>query len=66
LVAGGTIAGVIVAILSVNDSVLKAVEKIDLSPILRSVLGAGGYQLLGVACFAFMGVLLYRVAQRPL
>ena len=66
LVAGGTIAGVIVAILSVNDSVLKAVEKIDLSPWLRSVLGAGGYQLLGVACFAFMGLLLYRVAQRQL
>ncbi|HKD42572.1 MAG TPA: oligopeptide transporter, OPT family [Myxococcaceae bacterium] len=66
LVAGGTIAGVIVAILSVNDSVLKAVEKIDLSPVLRSVLGAGGYQLFGVACFALMGFLLYRVAQRPL
>jgi uncharacterized oligopeptide transporter (OPT) family protein len=66
LVAGGTIAGVLVAILSVNDSVLKAVEKVDLSPVLRSVLGAGGYQLLGVACFAFMGIVLYRVAQRPL
>jgi putative OPT family oligopeptide transporter len=66
LVAGGTIAGVIVAILSVNDSVLKAVEKIDLSPVLRSALGTGGFQLLGVACFAFMGFVLYRVAQRPL
>src|SRR5262249_20042305 len=66
LVAGGTIAGVLVAILSVNDSVLKAVEKVDLSPVLRAALGAGGYQLLGVACFAVMGIVLYRVAQRPL
>jgi len=66
LVAGGTIAGVLVAILSVNDSVLKAVESIDLSPVLKAVLGAGGFQLLGVACFAAMGIVLYRVAQRPL
>jgi len=66
LVAGGTIAGVLVAILSVNDSVLKAVEKVDLSPVLIAALGAGGFQLLGVACFAAMGIALYRVAQRPL
>jgi len=55
-----------VAILSVNDSVLKAVESVDLSPILKAALGAGGFQLLGVACFAAMGIALYRVAQRPL
>ncbi len=66
LVAGGTIAGVLVAILSVNDSVLKGVEKVDLSPMLISALGAGGFQLLGVACFAAMGIVLYRVAQRAL
>jgi OPT family oligopeptide transporter len=66
LVAGGTVAGVLVAILSVNDSVLKAVEKVDLSPMLRSALGTSGYQVLGVACFALMGWVLYRVAQRQL
>jgi uncharacterized oligopeptide transporter (OPT) family protein len=66
LVAGGTIAGVVVAILSVNDSVLKVVEKVDLTRALSSALGAGGYQILGVACFALMAVVLYRVAQRQL
>jgi putative OPT family oligopeptide transporter len=66
LVAGGAVAGVLVALLSVNDQVLKRLEQVDISPALRSALGAGGYQLLGVACFAVMGVLLYRVAQRRL
>ena len=66
LVAGGTIAGVVVAILSVNDSVLKVVEKVDLTRALSSALGAGGYQILGVGCFALMAVVLYRVAQRQL
>jgi hypothetical protein len=66
LVAGGTLAGVLVALLSVNDSVLQALTKVDLSGPLISALGTGGYQLLGVACFAFMGVVLYRVAHRKL
>ena len=66
LVAGGTIAGVVVAILSVYDPVLKAVEKVDLTGPLSSALGTGGYQILGVACFAVMAVVLYRVAQRQL
>jgi OPT family oligopeptide transporter len=66
LVAGGTLAGVLVALLSVNDTMLSALEKVDLSSPLRSVLGTGGYQLLGVALFAVMGVALYRVAQRKL
>jgi hypothetical protein len=66
LVAGGAVAGVLVALLSVNDQVLKGLEHLDISPALRGALGAGGYQLLGVACFAVMGLLLYRVAQRRL
>src|SRR5262249_34948422 len=66
LVAGGTIAGVVVAMLSVNDAVLKKLEGLDLTSTLGSVLGSGGYQLLGVACFAVMGIVLYRVAQRPI
>jgi OPT family oligopeptide transporter len=66
LVAGGALAGVLVALLSVNDSVLKALEKVDLTGLLSGAIGEGGYQLLGVAFFAVMGVVLYRVARKPL
>jgi len=66
LVAGGTIAGVVVAMLSVNDDVRKKLEGLDLTPGLTSALGSGGYQLLGVACFTAMGLVLYRVAQRAI
>ena len=31
---------------------------------LTGLLGAGGYQILGVALFAVMGIVLYRVARR--
>jgi putative OPT family oligopeptide transporter len=64
LVAGGALAGVLVALLSVNDSVLKALDVVDLTGPLQGLLGAGGYQILGVAFFAIMGVTLFRVAQR--
>ena len=65
LVAGGALAGVFVAMLSVNESVLKALEKVDLTKSLEGALGAGGYQILGVAFFAAMGIVLYNVARRP-
>jgi putative OPT family oligopeptide transporter len=66
LVAGGALAGVLVALLSVNDSVLKALEKVDLTGLLTGALGEGGYQILGVAFFAVMGVVLYGVARKKL
>ena len=66
LVAGGALAGVLVAMLNVNDDVAKSLAKIDLSPALTAVLGPGGYQILGVIFFAVMGITLYRVAQRKL
>ncbi len=66
LVAGGALAGVLVALLSVNDSVLARLEKVDLSSALTRALGSGGYQILGVLFFSFMGLVLYRVARKPL
>ena len=66
LVAGGALAGVLVALLSVNDSVLKALDKVDVSPSLTRALGEGGYMILGVVFFAIMGIVLYRVARKPL
>ncbi len=66
LVAGGALAGVLVALLSVNDGVLKALDHVDLTGPLTRMLGEGGYEILGVAFFAFMGAVLYRVARKKL
>jgi len=62
LVAGGALFGVIVAILSVNENVFNALEKINASHGLSAALGEGGYMLLGAAFFGFMGWVLYRTA----
>jgi hypothetical protein len=64
LVAGGAIAGVIVAILSVSDKISAGLGKVNASNELSkpNVLGAEGYKWLGVAFFALMGFILYRVA----
>ncbi|HEV8284077.1 MAG TPA: OPT/YSL family transporter [Chitinophagaceae bacterium] len=62
LVAGGALAGVIVAILSVNDNVRAGLAKISAELGLTKLLGEEGYKWLGVAFFALMGFILYRVA----
>ena len=65
LVAGGALAGVIVAILSVNENVANALAKVNLENIfLAPALGEGGYMLLGVLFFAFMGFVLYRIGMQ--
>ena len=66
LVAGGTLTGTIVAFLHWSDKVGAFVDGLDVSGPLTRALGAGGYQILGVICFAVMGIVLYRVARRPL
>ena len=40
-------------------------DPFDISTVLTNGLGAGGYQILGVALFAVMGIVLYRIARRP-
>jgi OPT family oligopeptide transporter len=65
LVAGGALAGVLVAILSVNDRVNTAIGGLSVEKALEHNIGAGGYQLLGVICFALMGYVLYRISRRP-
>jgi len=62
LVAGGALAGVIVAVLSVNDNVAKALAKVSTEHGLTNILGEKGYYFLGVAFFAIMGYVLYKVA----
>jgi uncharacterized oligopeptide transporter (OPT) family protein len=66
LVAGGTVTGTIVAFLHWGDKVGAFVDSLDVSGPLTRAIGPGGYQILGVACFAVMGLLLYRIARRPL
>ncbi|MER3497585.1 MAG: peptide transporter [Chitinophagaceae bacterium] len=62
LVAGGALAGVIVAILKAFPSSNEAVEKVNAEHGLTSELGAEGYKWLGVLFFAIMGFVLYRFA----
>jgi OPT family oligopeptide transporter len=62
LIAGGALAGVIVALLSVDDTIFKALAKISAEHGLTSALGGGGYAILGVLFFVAMALLLYRQA----
>ncbi len=64
LVAGGAVAGVIVAILSVNENISAGLAKVSAHAGLERALGAGGYQLLGVLFFAAMGYMLYRIGRQ--
>jgi putative OPT family oligopeptide transporter len=62
LVAGGALAGVIVAFLSANTSIATWLGKISLEHSLVGALGENGYFILGTLVFAAMAVVLYRVA----
>ncbi|MBP8725366.1 MAG: oligopeptide transporter, OPT family [Saprospiraceae bacterium] len=64
LVAGGALAGVVVALLNVNENVANGLKRLSLEPIIGHNLGEGFYQLLGVGFFAALAILLYRVATR--
>ena len=61
LVAGGALAGVLVAILSVNDNVAASLGKINAEHGLVNWVGENGYYLLGAIFFAVMGLVLYRI-----
>ena len=61
LVAGGAIAGVIVAILMVIPAVRDNLSKVNIEPIFTEWFGDGGYQILGVLFFLFMGFVLYNI-----
>ncbi|MBL7856535.1 MAG: oligopeptide transporter, OPT family [Cyclobacteriaceae bacterium] len=64
LIAGGALAGVIVALLSVNDTIFTAMKKISAEHFLSDLLGAGGYAILGVLFFVSMATMLYRLAMK--
>jgi OPT family oligopeptide transporter len=65
LVAGGALAGVIVAILSVNEGVANALANVNIEEhFLKPALGEQGFMILGVLFFALMGWTLWRIARK--
>lgn len=64
LVAGGALAGVIVALLQASDGTAAAVEKFNLEHSIVGAIGSEGYKLLGVACFALLAFVLVRTARK--
>jgi OPT family oligopeptide transporter len=63
LVAGGALGGVVVALLSIRDEMAGPLKQINCEEWLTHSLTKDGYDLLGVACFALMGIVLYLVAK---
>jgi OPT family oligopeptide transporter len=64
LVAGGAIAGVVVAILSANDRLAAVIARFSIEHKVVESIGQSGYELLGVIAFAIMGTVLYRVSRK--
>jgi putative OPT family oligopeptide transporter len=68
LVAGGALAGVLVAVLTASSDGVPAIKSFltgaNLEGTMTKMLGHAGYDLLGVACFSLMGIVLYRVATK--
>ena len=65
LVAGGAVAGVFIAILKAFNAPRRVLTLVSLEGPLTHMLGPGVYQLVGLAFFATMTGILYRVARRP-
>ncbi len=64
LVAGGAVAGVVIAFLAGSASGEKFLAAVSMEEGLQHSLGEGGYFLLGVLFFAAMGWILYRTAMK--
>lgn len=62
LIAGGALAGVVVALLSVDEDIFNALQNVSAEHGLTNLLGAGGYQILAVLFFSAMALMLYRLA----
>lgn len=62
LVAGGAVAGVIIAFLAGSSGGEKFLAAVNQEHGLTSLLSEGGYYVLGTAFFVLMGLILYRVA----
>ncbi|MBW7890106.1 MAG: OPT/YSL family transporter, partial [Chitinophagaceae bacterium] len=64
LVAGGALAGVIVAFLAANDSIANGLKYVNFANRISDILGGSlAYEILGVIFFALLGSILYKVAR---
>ena len=61
MVAGGALAGVLIAFFAAPDATQGFLRKISVEHGLTNLLSTNGYFLLGVLFFAFMGYTLYRI-----
>ena len=65
LVAGGALAGVAVALLTAgSDNIARKLENLSTENGLNNIFGKAGYDLIGVAFFAFMAYLLYKTGMK--
>ncbi|MBK8292602.1 MAG: oligopeptide transporter, OPT family [Flammeovirgaceae bacterium] len=64
LIAGGALAGVIVALLSVDSDIFDFLKKVSAEHFISDLIGTNGYNLLGVICFVVMGTILYRIGSK--
>lgn len=61
LVAGGALAGVIVALLTVNEGIAAGLGKVSAEHGLMGLLGENGFALLGVGFFFLLSYILYKI-----
>jgi uncharacterized oligopeptide transporter (OPT) family protein len=64
LVAGGAVAGVLIAFLAGSDFGSRFLGAVNLEEGLVHALSEPGYYVLGVAFFAAMGAMLYRIGRK--
>ncbi len=62
LVAGGAVAGVIIAFIAGSDGGNKFLQAVTMEGKLTQAMGEHGYNLMGVLFFALMGWMLYKTA----
>jgi putative OPT family oligopeptide transporter len=64
LVAGGALAGVIVALFQASDGTAAALEKMNMEHSISGIIGANGYNILGVVCFATLAYFLINASRK--
>lgn len=64
LVAGGAVAGVLIAFLAGSDAGSRFLAAVNMEEGLLHLIGESGYYVLGVIFFLMMGWILYRVGKK--